>query len=127
MAKAQKSGELQELQRRRLPDERKSITHRFEISGHKGYLTVGLFSDGNPGEIFITIAKEGSALSGLVDGWAVTVSMLLQYDVPLRVIVDKFKEWSFEPSGHTKNPEIPYAKSIFDYVARWLELKFSKK
>ncbi len=110
--------------RRKLPDERKSITHKFSIGGHEGYLTVGLYEDGTPGELFITMAKEGSTISGLMDSFATAISYALQYGVPLKFFVDKFSHVRFEPSGWTGNPQIPYAKSIMDYIFRWLGLKF---
>lgn len=110
--------------RHKLPDERKSITHKFDIAGHEGYITVGMYEDGQPGEIFITMSKEGSTISGLMDSFATSVSMALQYGVPLRVLVDKFSHMRFEPSGFTKNPDIPMAKSIMDYIFRWLASKF---
>ncbi len=110
--------------RRKLPDERQSITHKFSIAGHEGYITVGLFEDGTPGELFITMAKEGSTISGLMDSFATSVSYGLQYGVPLKFFVDKFSHVRFEPSGYTGNTQIPYAKSIMDYMFRWLGLKF---
>ncbi|MGJ5816450.1 vitamin B12-dependent ribonucleotide reductase [Paludibaculum fermentans] len=110
--------------RRKLPDERQSITHKFSIAGHEGYITVGMFEDGTPGELFITMAKEGSTISGLMDSFATTVSYALQYGVPVQFFVDKFSHVRFEPSGYTGNPNIPYAKSIMDYIFRWLALKF---
>jgi ribonucleoside-diphosphate reductase alpha chain len=110
--------------RRRLPDERRSITHKFDIAGHEGYITVGKYDDGQPGEIFIRMSKEGSTISGLMDSFATAISMSLQYGVPLRVLVDKFSHMRFEPSGFTKNPDIPMAKSIMDYIFRWLASKF---
>ncbi len=110
--------------RRRLPDERQSITHKFSIGGHEGYLTVGMYEDGKPGELFIVMAKEGSVVSGLMDSFATSVSLALQYGVPLQVLVDKFSHTRFEPSGFTGNPAIPIAKSITDYIFRWLALKF---
>jgi len=110
--------------RRRLPDERQAITHKFSISGHEGYLTVGLFEDGQPGEIFITMSKEGSTLSGLMDSFATMVSLSLQYGVPLKVLVNKFSHTRFEPNGVTSNKDIRFAKSIIDYIFRWLALKF---
>ena len=112
--------------RRRLPDERRSITHKFSIGGHEGYLTVGMYDDGTPGELFVVMAKEGSVVSGLMDSFATSVSLALQYGVPLRVLVDKFSHTRFEPSGFTGNPDIPIAKSITDYLFRWLSLKFDK-
>ncbi|MFL5263098.1 MAG: vitamin B12-dependent ribonucleotide reductase, partial [Anaeromyxobacteraceae bacterium] len=112
------------LARRRLADERKSITHKFSIGGHEGYMTVGMYDDGSPGELFVTMAKEGSVVSGLMDNFATSISMALQYGVPLKVLADKFSHTRFEPSGFTGNPEIPIAKSITDYIFRWLGLKF---
>src|SRR5512138_2254216 len=112
------------LARRRLPDERRSITHKFSIGGHEGYMTVGMYDDGTPGELFVTMAKEGSVVSGLMDNFATMISMSLQYGVPLKVLCDKFSHTRFEPSGFTGNPEIPIAKSITDYIFRWLSLKF---
>ena len=110
--------------RRKLADERQSITHKFSIGGHEGYITVGMYDDGQPGEIFVTMAKEGSTISGLVDSFATSVSYCLQYGVPLKFLVDKFGHVRFEPSGWTGNPQIPYAKSIPDYIFRWLAAKF---
>ncbi len=113
--------------RRRLPDERQSITHKFSIAGHEGYITVGMFEDGAPGELFITMSKEGSTISGLMDSLATSVSIALQYGVPLKVLVDKFSHARYEPSGFTNNPEIPIAKSASDYIFRWLGKKFMKE
>src|SRR5713226_3279838 len=113
--------------RRRLPDERLSTTHRFSVGGHKGYLIVGMYPDGEPGELFITMAKEGSTVSGLVSCFAQVVSVALQHGVPLAVFCDKFAHTRFEPSGFTGNPEIPIATSIMDYVFRWLRLRFVDK
>ena len=113
--------------RRRLPDERKAITHKFSVQGHEGYLTIGMYEDGTPGEIFVVMAKEGSVVSGLMDSFATAVSMNLQYGVPLKVLVNKFSHTRFEPSGFTNNPEIPIAKSISDYIFRWIGLKFLPK
>ncbi|MEX0601688.1 MAG: vitamin B12-dependent ribonucleotide reductase, partial [Bacteroidota bacterium] len=110
--------------RRRLPDERRSITHKFSIAGHEGYITVGMFEDGSPGEVFITMSKEGSTISGLMDSFATGISIALQYGVPLKVMVDKFSHARYEPSGFTNNPDIPIAKSISDYIFRWLGKKF---
>jgi ribonucleoside-diphosphate reductase alpha chain len=110
--------------RRRLPDERQAITHKFDISGHEGYITVGLFEDGTPGEIFLVMAKEGSTISGFADAFAQAISYALQYGVPLQVLVDKFSHARFEPSGMTANPQVRFAKSIVDYVFRWLATKF---
>jgi ribonucleoside-diphosphate reductase alpha chain len=97
------------------------------VGGHEGYLTVGLYEDGLPGEIFITMAKEGSTVSGLMDSFATAISLALQYGVPLKVLCDKFSHSRFEPSGYTPNPEIRYAKSVMDYIFRWLALKFLPK
>ncbi|OGU30224.1 MAG: ribonucleoside-diphosphate reductase, adenosylcobalamin-dependent [Ignavibacteria bacterium GWA2_55_11] len=113
--------------RRRLSDERQSITHKFSIAGHEGYITVGMFADGSPGEIFITMSKEGSTISGLMDSLATSVSIALQYGVPLKVMVDKFSHARYEPSGFTNNPDIPIAKSISDYLFRWLGKKFIRE
>ncbi len=110
--------------RKKLPDERRAITHKFSINEHEGYLTVGLYEDGQPGEIFLVMAKEGSTISGLMDSFATSISIALQYGVPLQTMVDKFSHTRFEPSGFTKNPEIPIAKSITDYIFRWLASKF---
>src|SRR5437899_3259589 len=110
--------------RRRLSDERKSITHKFDIQGHEGYLTVGMFEDGQPGELFVTMAKEGSTISGLMDAFATQTSYALQFGVPLKFMVDKFSHMRFEPSGFTKNGEIPIAKSIVDYIFRWMASHF---
>jgi ribonucleoside-diphosphate reductase alpha chain len=110
--------------RRKLPDERQSITHKFDIGGHEGYITVGLYEDGQPGELFLTMAKEGSTISGFADAFAQAISYALQYGVPLQDLVDKFSHVRFEPSGMTRNPEIRFAKSIVDYIFRWLAAKF---
>ena len=110
--------------RRRLPDERQSITHKFDIAGHEGYITVGLFEDGTPGELFLVMAKEGSTISGFADAFAQAISYALQFGVPLQVLVDKFSHARFEPSGMTRNPDIRFAKSIVDYIFRWLATKF---
>lgn len=112
--------------RRRLPDERHSLTHHFSVGGQEGYVTVGLYEDGLPGELFIRMAKEGSTVSGLMDSFATAVSLALQYGVPLRVLCDKFSHARFEPSGWSGNPKIGYAKSLNDYLFRWLELRFLK-
>jgi ribonucleoside-diphosphate reductase alpha chain len=111
-------------ERRKLPDERRAITHKFDIADHEGYITVGLYEDGQPGEIFLVMAKEGSTISGFADAFAQAVSYALQYGVPLQVLVDKFTHVRFEPSGMTRNPEIRFAKSIVDYVFRWMATKF---
>jgi ribonucleoside-diphosphate reductase alpha chain len=110
--------------RERLPDTRHSMTHKFDIQGHEGYLTVGFFEDGRPGELFITMAKEGSTIGGLMDTIGTLVSMCLQYGVPLEVLVNKFAHSRFEPSGFTRNPDIPIAKSLADYIFRWLGIQF---
>jgi ribonucleoside-diphosphate reductase alpha chain len=110
--------------RRKLPDERHAITHKFDIAGHEGYITVGLFDDGQPGEIFLVMAKEGSTISGFADAFAQAISYALQYGVPLQALVDKFSHVRFEPSGMTRNPEIRFAKSIVDYIFRWMASKF---
>ena len=110
--------------RHKLPEERRGMTHKFSVGTHEGYLTVGLYPDGRPGEIFIVMAKEGSAISGLMDSFALAVSMALQHGVPLNVLVDKFSHTRFEPQGFTGNPKIGHASSIMDYLFRWLELKF---
>ena len=110
--------------RRKLPDERQSVTHKFSIGGHEGYITVGLYEDGTPGEVFISMAKEGSTISGLMDSFATSISYALQYGVPLKFFVDKFSHVRFEPSGWTGNPQVPYAKSIMDYIFRWMGTKF---
>src|SRR5690242_20935085 len=110
--------------RRKLPDERRSITHKFDVGGHEGYITVGLYEDGKPGEIFLKMSKEGSTVSGLMDSFATTVSVALQYGVPLKDLVNKFAHVRFEPSGFTGNQEIPIAKSIVDYIFRWLGSRF---
>ena len=110
--------------RQRLPDERASVTHKFSVGGSEGYITVGMYSDGRPGEVFIKMSKEGSTLSGFMDGVAVSISIGLQYGVPLKILVDKLTNTRFEPSGFTENPSIRYASSILDYIARWLGGKF---
>ncbi|HYM50806.1 MAG TPA: vitamin B12-dependent ribonucleotide reductase [Candidatus Limnocylindrales bacterium] len=118
------AGEPARAIRRKLPDERRAITHKFDIQGHEGYITVGIYEDGTPGEIFLVMSKEGSTISGLMDAFATAISLALQYGVPLEVLVKKFAHTRFEPSGFTKNPEIPIAKSITDYIFRWLASKF---
>jgi ribonucleoside-diphosphate reductase alpha chain len=110
--------------RRKLPDERRSITHKYSIAGHEGYITAGMYEDGKPGEIFLVMAKEGSTISGLMDAFATAISIALQYGVPLEALVEKFAHVRYEPSGFTKNPQIHYAKSITDYIFRWLATKF---
>ena len=113
--------------RRKLPDERNSVTHKFTVAGHEGYVTTGLYEDGKPGEIFIKMAKEGSTLSGVMDTLALSLSMNLQYGVPLEVLVQKLVHTRFEPAGRTGNKEIPFVKSMMDYLGRWLALKFLPK
>jgi ribonucleoside-diphosphate reductase alpha chain len=110
--------------RHRLPDERASVTHKFSIAGHEGYITVGLYPTGQPGEIFIKMAKEGSTVSGLMDAFATSISLALQHGVPLKVLCEKFAHTRFEPSGWTGNEQIGYAKSLMDYIFRWLNLRF---
>ncbi len=110
--------------RRRLPDERKAIVHHFSVGGHEGYLMVGLYEDGQPGEIFIRMAKAGSTIAGLMDSFGIAVSLAIQYGVPLEILCGKFSHTRFEPSGWTGVKEIGYAKSVMDYISRWLALKF---
>jgi len=110
----------------RLPDERRAVTHKFSIAGHEGYLTIGMYPNGKPGEMFISMAKEGSVVSGLMDSFATSVSIMLQYGVPLKVLINKFSHARFEPSGFTSNSEIPIAKSVMDYIFRWMDLKFGE-
>src|SRR5262249_11339087 len=110
--------------RHHLPDERLSITHKFAIAGHEGYITVGLYQNGQPGEIFIRMAKEGSTVSGLMDAFATSISLSLQHGVPLKLLCEKFAHTRFEPSGWSGNPQLGFAKSIMDYIFRWLELRF---
>ena len=113
--------------RRKLPDERASITHKFTVAGHEGYVTVGLYEDGRPGEVFIKMSKEGSTLSGVMDTLVLSLSMNLQYGVPIEVIINKLTHTRFEPAGMTANREIPMVKSIMDYLGRWFALKFLTK
>ncbi len=110
--------------RHRLPEERRSLTHKFKIGDHEGYITVGLYPDGEPGELFITMAKEGSTVSGLMDSFALATSIALQHGVPLKLLCEKFAHTRFEPSGWSGNPDIGFAKSIMDYIFRWLQLRF---
>ncbi|HMO51940.1 MAG TPA: vitamin B12-dependent ribonucleotide reductase [Kiritimatiellia bacterium] len=110
--------------RRRMPSTRRSVTHKFDIAGHEGYLTVGLYDDSTPGELFITMAKEGSTVGGLMDAFGTAISMCLQYGVPVKSLVEKFAHTRFEPSGFTKNPDIPIAKSLPDYIFRWFGQTF---
>ena len=123
--------ELEEARRRperkRLADTRQSITHKFSICGHEGYITAGLFEDGTPGEVFIKMAKQGSTVSGLVDTIAILMSLALQYGVPVEQLARKFEHTRFEPSGHTTNPDIQVASSISDYVFTWLGLHFCEE
>jgi ribonucleoside-diphosphate reductase alpha chain len=112
------------VRRRRLPTDRSAITHKFSVGSHEGYLTVGLFEDGSPGELFCTMAKEGSTISGLMDVFATAISLSLQYGVPLKVLVEKFSHTRFEPSGFTKNRQIPMASSVCDYIFRWMGTRF---
>lgn len=111
--------------RNRLPDTRQSVTHHFNISGHEGYFTVGLFEDGRPGELFIKMAKQGSTMSGLADTVGILTSLALQYGVPVEALARKFENMRFEPSGSTKNADIRYAHSVVDYIFRWVGLRFS--
>jgi ribonucleoside-diphosphate reductase alpha chain len=115
---------LNKPRRERLEDTRKSITHKFSVAGHEGYITVGLYPDGRPGELFITMAKEGSTIGGLMDAFGTAVSMSLQYGVPLEDYVRKFSHMRFEPQGYTKNPDIRIAKSLIDYIFRWMGFMF---
>ena len=112
------------VRRRRLPDERHAVTHKFSVGNHEGYITVGLYDDGTPGELFVTMSKEGSVISGLMDSFSTAISIGLQYGVPLQVLVNKFVHMRFEPSGYTNNPNIRIAKSIIDYIFRWMAMKF---
>ncbi len=118
------TGEVHVARRRRLNEERKAVTHKFQVGAYEGYLIVGLYDDGQPGEIFLRMNKEGSMLSGLMDSFATAVSIGLQYGVPLKVLVKKFAGVHFEPNGPTQNPNIPHARSIMDYIFRWLAVKF---
>ena len=111
--------------REHLPDERRSVTHKFRVADQEGYVTVGLYDDGRPGEIFVKINKEGSTVSGLMDAVALLTSVLLQYGVPIEDLSRKLKNTRFEPYGRTTNDEIPWATSLVDYIFRWLELKFA--
>jgi ribonucleoside-diphosphate reductase alpha chain len=113
-------------ERRRLPNERQAITHKMDIAGHEGYITVGLYEDGTPGELFINMSKEGSTISGVMDCFAIVASLALQYGVPLEDLCSKLAHTRFEPSGWTKNQDIKFAKSPMDYVGRWLISKFLK-
>ena len=119
-------GKIDKPLRHRMPDTRMSLTHRFEIAGHEGYITVGLYEDGQPGELFITMSKDGSTIGGLMDTVGTLTSIALQYGVPLESLAKKFAYQRFEPSGFTKNPDIRNATSITDYVFRWLACQFIK-
>jgi ribonucleoside-diphosphate reductase alpha chain len=110
--------------RNRLPDERISVTHKFELGGHEGYITVGLYPDRQPGELFITMAKEGSTVSGLISSFAQSISIGLQHGVPLKLFCEKFAHTRFEPSGWSGHPDIRHASSVMDYIFRWLQLRF---
>ena len=123
-ADKEKEKQVPRPRRERLPDTRQSITHKFSVSGHEGYINVGLYPDGRPGELFITMAKEGSTIGGLMDCFGTAISMSLQYGVPLEVLVNKFSHTRFEPMGHTTNPDIRIAKSLVDYIFRWLGMTF---
>lgn len=117
-------GEVHAPRRRRLSEERRAVTHKFRVGDQEGYITVGLYDDGQPGEIFLRMSKEGSMLSGLMDCFATSISIGLQYGVPLKILARKFTNVQFAPNGETENPNIPNAQSIIDYVFRWLALKF---
>lgn len=123
-AKKKEEAEVHFPLRKKLPEERKAITHKFDVGGHEGYITVGMYKDGKPGEIFLTIAKEGSTISGVMDSFATAISIGLQYGVPLNTFIDKFAHVRFEPAGMTRNPQVPIAKSIVDYIFRWLASRF---
>jgi ribonucleoside-diphosphate reductase alpha chain len=110
--------------RHKLKEERMSVTHKFNVGGHEGYIIVGLYTNGEPGEIFIKMAKEGSTVSGLMDSFALAVSISLQHGVPLKLFCEKFAHTRFEPSGWSSNPDIGFAKSIMDYIFRWLQMRF---
>ena len=110
--------------RNRMSDEREAITHRFVVGGHKGYVTVGIYEDGRPGELFIVMAKTGSTVAGLMDCFATAISIGLQYGVPLAAFVDKFVYQQFEPKGFTDHPTIREATSVMDYIFQWLALRF---
>ena len=114
------------LSRERLPDTRRSLTHKFEVAQHKGYITVGFYDDGRPGEVFIKISKHGSTISGLLDTIAVLTSLALQYGVPVEALAHKFQFTRFEPSGWTKNPELRHVHSLVDYIFRWLAIQCSE-
>ncbi|MGD1916564.1 MAG: hypothetical protein ACFCBV_10320 [Phycisphaerales bacterium] len=113
--------------RRMLPNTRNALTHKFSVGGHEGYLTIGLYDDGSPGEVFIKMAKEGSPIKGMVQAYCRALSLALQYGLPVEEAVTRFRGMRFEPMGHTSNPEIPEATSLVDYVARYLDLHFANK
>jgi len=113
--------------RHRLPDTRTGVTHKFSVADHEGYMTIGTFEDGTPGELFITMAKEGSTIGGLMDTVGALTSIALQYGVPMETLTRKFCHQRFEPSGYTHNPQINHASSIIDYVFRWLDMAFNQK
>jgi len=115
------------MNREKLPAERQSLTRRFVIGGEKGYLTVGLYEDGRPGELFVKMDQQGSSVSGFIDAWAISVSMLLQMGMPLDTIINKFRGMRFGPEGMTDDPQIRMATSPVDYIVRWLEAKFVDK
>ena len=115
------------MERKHLSNERPSLTHRFKVGDVKGYVIVGLFEDGSPGEVFLRVSRQGSSLRGAMDSFAIMVSLALQYGIPLEDMVKKFRGTSFEPDGNTTNAEIPFAKSVVDYIFRWLEMRFVKK
>ena len=115
---------IEKPMRRRLPDTRKSITHHFNVAGHEGYLTVGMYDAGGPGELFITMSKEGSTIGGLMDSLGTAISVALQYGVPIESLVTKFAHQRFEPQGVTANRDIPFAKSLVDYIFRWMGMQF---
>jgi ribonucleoside-diphosphate reductase alpha chain len=123
-AAEKEKGQNARLKRERLPDTRQSVTHKFSVGGHEGYINVGLYPDGRPGELFITMAKEGSTVGGMMDAFGTAISLSLQYGVPLEVLVNKFAHTRFEPMGHTTNKEIRIAKSMLDYIFRWLGIMF---
>jgi ribonucleoside-diphosphate reductase alpha chain len=123
-AEAEQKPKKKRLLRERLPDTRQSVTHKFSVGGHEGYINVGLYPDGRPGELFITMAKEGSTIGGLMDSFGTAISLSLQYGVPLEVLVNKFSHTRFEPMGHTTNPDVRIAKSVVDYIFRWLGVCF---
>ena len=118
---------LTESRRESLPQTRRSVTHKFNISGHEGYLTIGLFADGQPGEIFIKMSKEGSTLSGLIQGFCRAFSLALQHGLSATDAVERFRGMRFEPMGPTSNPDIPEASSILDYVARYIDVQFVER